>query len=60
MFQLVHLSKNPNWTFDQDTVVGLPGAHGSEIVRTFSVVDEDKVVYTGGEDGWIKAWKPTS
>jgi hypothetical protein len=59
MFQLVHLSKGPVWTLDKESVVGLPGAHGSELVRTFRVFDEQQLVMTGGEDGCIKAWKPT-
>ncbi|KAL1903235.1 hypothetical protein Sste5346_000520 [Sporothrix stenoceras] len=58
MFQLVHLTKGKDWAFALDSVVGLPGAHGSEIVRGFCVFDEQQVVYTCGEDGKIRAWRP--
>lgn len=58
MFKLIHLSKAQDWAFDLDSVVGLPGAHGSEIVRSFCVFDEQQVVYTCGEDGKIRAWRP--
>ena len=58
MFQLVHLTKGDDWAFAHDSVVGLPGAHGSEIVRGFCVFDEQQVVYTCGEDGKVRAWRP--
>lgn len=58
MFQLVHLTKGQEWGFALDSVVGLPGAHGSEIVRGFCVFDEQQVVYTCGEDGKVRAWRP--
>ncbi|CAK7209936.1 hypothetical protein SEUCBS140593_000652 [Sporothrix eucalyptigena] len=58
MFQLVHLTKAEEWAFALDSVVGLPGAHGSEIVRGFCVFDEQQVVYTCGEDGKVRAWRP--
>ncbi|KAK0729013.1 WD40-repeat-containing domain protein [Apiosordaria backusii] len=59
MFQLVHLAKGPNgqWGLDRDTVVGLPGAHGQELVRSFVFYDEQQLVVTGGEDGCIKSWR---
>lgn len=61
MFQLIHLAKGPGgWGFDRETVVGLPGAHGSELVRSFCFFDEEQVVFTGGEDGCVKAWRPGS
>ena len=62
MFQLVHMSKKADgsWGFDKESVVALPGAHGEEIVRTFCFLDEQQVVYTGGEDGQVKAWRPAS
>jgi len=60
MFRLIHLSKNAaGWALDQGTVVGLPGAHGSELIRSFSVIDEQQVVFTAGEDGCVKAWRPS-
>lgn len=61
LFRLIHLSKNgASWSLDSETVVGLPGAHGSEIVRSFCFVDEQQVVFTAGEDSCIKAWRPSA
>lgn len=60
-FELVFLAKNPNgegWALDRDNSVALPGAHGDEIVRSFCFFDEAHVVYTAGEDGFVKAWRP--
>ncbi|KAH6991112.1 WD40-repeat-containing domain protein [Ilyonectria sp. MPI-CAGE-AT-0026] len=63
MFELVFLAKNPNgqgWALDRDNSVGLPGAHGEEIVRSFCFFDEEHVVFTAGEDGNVKAWRPST
>ncbi|EEY17622.1 WD repeat-containing protein [Verticillium alfalfae VaMs.102] len=60
-FQLVHLargSENNSWVFDKASSVGLPGGHGEEIVRAFCFYDDEQVVFTAGEDGYIKAWRP--
>src|ERR1700712_386648 len=38
-FDLIQLRNNPPWTFAPETKVTLPGAHGSEIVRTFCFLD---------------------
>ena len=43
---------------DRANSVGLPGAHGEEIVRAFCFFDQEQVVFTAGEDGNIKAWRP--
>ncbi|KAK4178641.1 WD40-repeat-containing domain protein [Triangularia setosa] len=62
IFQLVHLAKgvdNGQWGLDRDSIVGLPGAHGQELVRSFVFYDEQQLVVTGGEDGCIKSWRPT-
>ncbi|KAK7397717.1 hypothetical protein QQX98_012915 [Neonectria punicea] len=61
MFELIFLAKDPNgqgWALDRDNSVGLPGAHGQEIVRSFCFFDEEHVVFTAGEDGNVKAWRP--
>ncbi len=59
MFQLIHLSKGgAGWGLDRESVVALPGGHGSELVRSFCLVDEQQVVFTAGEDSYIKAWRP--
>ncbi|KND90925.1 putative WD repeat-containing protein [Tolypocladium ophioglossoides CBS 100239] len=47
-----------SWELDRDGSVGLPGAHGEEIVRAFCFVDEEQLVFTAGEDGNVKAWRP--
>ncbi|ROV93280.1 hypothetical protein VSDG_06859 [Cytospora chrysosperma] len=59
LFQLIHMSKSPGWGFRAETSVGLPGAHGSELVRSFCLVDQEQVVFTAGEDGQIIAWRPS-
>lgn len=59
MFELVFLAKGNNkWALDRDNSVGLPGAHGEEIIRSFCFYDEEQVVFTAGEDGYVKAWRP--
>ncbi|KAI5467608.1 WD40-repeat-containing domain protein [Mariannaea sp. PMI_226] len=61
MFELVFLARNPDgqgWTLDRANSVGLPGAHGEEIVRSFCFYDDQHVVFTAGEDGNVKAWRP--
>ncbi|KAL2059996.1 hypothetical protein VTL71DRAFT_9818 [Oculimacula yallundae] len=56
-FDLIQLRNNPPWTFSPDSKVTLPGAHGSEIVRSFCFLDSHQTVLTCGEDGQIKAWR---
>ncbi|KAI1098578.1 WD40 repeat-like protein [Jackrogersella minutella] len=59
-FHMIHLAKGQGWDLDQDNFVSMPGAHSSEIVRSFCFYDEVQTVYSAGEDGYIKAWRPTS
>lgn len=59
LFQLIHMAKFPNWGFSAETSVGLPGSHGSELVRSFQFFDQEQVVFTAGEDGQIIAWRPS-
>ncbi|KAL2876713.1 hypothetical protein SGCOL_008079 [Colletotrichum sp. CLE4] len=61
VFELVHLSRTAegSWGFDRANSVGLPGGHGEEIIRSFCFYDDEQVVFTAGEDGNIKAWRPT-
>ncbi|KAL1836692.1 hypothetical protein VTJ49DRAFT_4786 [Mycothermus thermophilus] len=54
----VGAQESDGWGLDRDMVVGLPGAHGSELVRSFCFYDEQRVVFTAGEDGCVKAWRP--
>ncbi|KAI0505795.1 WD40-repeat-containing domain protein [Xylaria bambusicola] len=57
-FELIHLTKGDTWGLDRANSVGLPGAHSGEIVRSFCFYDEAQMVFSAGEDGFIKAWKP--
>lgn len=58
MFELVFLAKqNDQWGLDRENTVGLPGAHGEEIVRSFCFFDQEQIVFTAGEDGCVKAWR---
>ncbi|GAO13700.1 uncharacterized protein UV8b_01667 [Ustilaginoidea virens] len=61
-FELVFLAANegrgPRWVLDRGSSVGLPGGHGGELVRSFCLVDDAQLVFTGGEDGSVKAWRP--
>ncbi|KAI3324838.1 WD40 repeat-like protein [Xylariaceae sp. AK1471] len=59
-FELVHLTKGGNWALDRANSVGLPGAHSEEIVRSFCFYDEAQMVFSAGEDGFIKAWRANS
>ncbi|RYC55328.1 hypothetical protein CHU98_g10877 [Xylaria longipes] len=56
-FELIHLTKGESWALDRDNSVGLPGAHFGEIVRSFCFYDEAQMVFSAGEDGFIKAWR---
>lgn len=61
MFELVFLARNQGqgqkWVLDREGSVGLPGAHGEEIVRSFCFFDDAQVVFTAGEDGNVKGWR---
>ncbi|KAK5631540.1 hypothetical protein RRF57_007254 [Xylaria bambusicola] len=56
-FELIHLTKDDTWALDRANSVGLPGAHSGEIVRSFCFYDEAQMVFSAGEDGFIKAWR---
>lgn len=59
MFELVFLAEaQGQWTLDRQNSVGLPGGHGDDLVRSFCFFDQEQVVYTAGEDGSVKAWRP--
>ncbi|KAI0531769.1 WD40-repeat-containing domain protein [Xylaria digitata] len=59
-FELIHLTKGETWALDRSNSVGLPGAHSEEIVRSFCFYDEAQMVFSAGEDGFIKAWRPNA
>ncbi|KAI9719394.1 MAG: hypothetical protein M1812_003465 [Candelaria pacifica] len=54
---LVSLSRAPEWSFNDDAIVRLPGAHSDDIIRTMNVDEKHNIIYTGGEDGHVRAWK---
>ncbi|CAI7636561.1 unnamed protein product [Penicillium pancosmium] len=56
---LVPLVSSPTWQFDKDNTWRLPGAHGDEVVRAVYLDEQSQSVFTGGEDGYVRAWKPT-
>ena len=62
IFGLVHLAKDGagKWKLDLENTVGLPGAHDEEIVRSFCFLDDQQIVFTAGEDGCVKSWRPGS
>ncbi|KAI1477077.1 WD40 repeat-like protein [Daldinia eschscholtzii] len=59
-FELIHMTKGQGWNLDRAGSVGLPGAHSSEIVRSFCFYDNAQTVFSAGEDGFIKAWRPNA
>ncbi|KAI0396503.1 WD40 repeat-like protein [Xylariaceae sp. FL0594] len=56
-FELIHLMKGESWVLDRENSVGLPGAHSEEIVRSFCFYDDAQMVFSAGEDGFLKAWR---
>ncbi|KAF3934170.1 hypothetical protein ABW20_dc0103833 [Dactylellina cionopaga] len=46
------------WELGGEEVVRLVGGHGEEIVRCLYLDDASATVFTGGEDGLVKAWRP--
>lgn len=60
IFGLVHLGRDNQgkWSLDLESSVGLAGAHGEEIVRSFCFLDQQQIVFSVGEDGCVKSWQP--
>ncbi|KAJ0420482.1 WD40-repeat-containing domain protein [Aspergillus carlsbadensis] len=55
---LIPLVPTPSWRFDEQNVWRLPGGHGEEVVRSVYVDEQNQSVFTCGEDGFVRAWKP--
>jgi len=55
---LIPLNHAVAWEVDLSRTVRLSGAHGDEIVRTVYIDSQSSTIYTGGEDGAVKAWRP--
>jgi hypothetical protein len=58
-FELTFMARTPQdgWVLSRNDAVSMPGAHGEEIVRSFCFFDEERLVFTAGEDGHIRAWR---
>ncbi|EED22240.1 WD repeat protein [Talaromyces stipitatus ATCC 10500] len=54
---LFPITPSPTWGFDYTNVWRLPEAHGEEIVRAVYLDEQSRTVFTGGEDGFIRAWR---
>ncbi|KAJ5167228.1 uncharacterized protein N7482_006009 [Penicillium canariense] len=55
---LIPLVSRPAWQFDQENLWRLPGAHGDEVVRSVYLDEQSQSVFTCGEDGFVRAWRP--
>ncbi|KAF3395207.1 putative WD repeat-containing protein [Talaromyces pinophilus] len=55
---LFPITPSPKWDFGYTNVWRLPDAHGEEIVRAVYLDEQSRTVFTGGEDGIIRAWRP--
>ncbi|KAL4997872.1 WD40-repeat-containing domain protein [Aspergillus recurvatus] len=55
---LIPLVPSPSWRFDEQNLWRLPGGHGEEVVRSIYVDEQNQSVFTCGEDGFVRAWKP--
>ncbi|CAG8408000.1 unnamed protein product [Penicillium salamii] len=54
---LVPLVSEP-WSLDRENLWRLPGAHGEEVVRSVYLDEPSSSVFTCGEDGYVRVWKP--
>ncbi|KAL9598202.1 MAG: hypothetical protein Q9179_003994 [Wetmoreana sp. 5 TL-2023] len=57
---IVPLHRQSGWTLDVSNTTRLPGAHGDDIVRSICFGDDEKTIFTAGEDGLIKAWRASA
>ncbi|OQE46307.1 hypothetical protein PENCOP_c001G00363 [Penicillium coprophilum] len=56
---LVPLVSSPSWKLDRDNLWRLPRAHCEEVVRSVYLDEQSQSVFTCGEDGFVRAWRPT-
>ncbi|VEU20454.1 DEKNAAC101375 [Brettanomyces naardenensis] len=56
LYQIDPLKENFRGLAKTRDFINFPGAHGEEVVRDLAI--HNGIVYTGGEDGLLKAWKP--
>lgn len=55
---LVPLVSSPSWKLDRDNLWRLPRAHCEEVVRSVYLDEQSQSVFTCGEDGFVRAWRP--
>ncbi|KAL2863727.1 WD repeat protein [Aspergillus lucknowensis] len=55
---LIPLFPTPSWRFDEQNSWRLPGGHGEEVVRSVYIDEQTQSVFSCGEDGFVRAWKP--
>ncbi|KAJ5458420.1 hypothetical protein N7475_009808 [Penicillium sp. IBT 31633x] len=55
---LVPLVSNPSWKLDRDNLWRLPRAHCEEVVRSVYLDEQSQSVFTCGEDGFVRTWRP--
>ncbi|MCJ1321987.1 hypothetical protein MMC15_007332 [Xylographa vitiligo] len=55
---LIPLHHTVGWELDMSRTVRLLKAHDDEIVRTIYIDGQSSTIYTGGEDGVVKVWRP--
>ncbi|OQE89851.1 hypothetical protein PENNAL_c0013G00422 [Penicillium nalgiovense] len=55
---LVPLVSSPSWKLDRDNLWRLPRAHCEEVVRSVCLDEQSQSVFTCGEDGFVRAWRP--
>ncbi|MCJ1380626.1 hypothetical protein MMC17_003734 [Xylographa soralifera] len=55
---LIPLNRTVGWELGRSRTVRLLKAHDDEIVRTVYIDSQSSTIYTGGEDGVVKAWRP--
>ncbi|KKK18933.1 hypothetical protein ARAM_005610 [Aspergillus rambellii] len=55
---LIPLVPTPSWRFDEQNLWRLPGGHGEEVVRSVYVDEQNQSVFTCGEDGFVRVWRP--
>ncbi|KAL9614200.1 MAG: hypothetical protein Q9167_001288 [Letrouitia subvulpina] len=58
---LIPLRRTSQWSLDKNETIRLPDGHGEDIIRSFFIDDEEQtsIIFTAGEDGFIKAWRTT-
>ncbi|ANB11411.1 hypothetical protein AWJ20_4221 [Sugiyamaella lignohabitans] len=56
-FKLIPFNSNSGQV-DLSNVITLGGAHGEEVVRAIHINHQAQCVYTGGEDGIVRVWRP--